>query len=39
MFESTNVLIVDGVEDESAKGGDGGLKFHIFVLLKRELKG
>ena len=33
--EDANILIVDGVEDKVSKSGNGGLEFHIIILLER----
>ena len=33
--EGANVLIVDGVENKVSKSGNGGLEFHIIILLER----
>ena len=37
MAEGADVFIIDGVDDEVAKGSDGRLVFHELILLEGEL--
>ena len=39
MAKGSDVFIIDGVDDEVAKGGNGGLIFHELVLSEGELAG